>query len=175
MNPALQACDRAASLLDRAGSWAALVPIRLLMAYEFAKAGLGKLGASDRLWGDVPGWFAGTRGDFPFPFNVLPNELNWFLVTWVEILGGFALVLGLFTRFWAASLVIVTIVAIFGVHWPEDWNSLAGLWDGYRVTSEDGSGNYRIPLLFLSMLLPLVFLGAGKLSLDHVLRKRLLR
>jgi len=38
--------------------------------------------------------------------------------------------------------------------------------------SDKGFGNYRIPLLFLAMLVPLVFKGAGKLSLDHVLAKR---
>ena len=93
------------------------------------------------------------------------------MVTWVEILGGLALVLGLFTRFWAFSLIVVTWVAILGVHWPDSYSSLAELWKGYSV-SDNGFGNYRIPLLFLVMLLPLVFHGAGKLSLDHLLAKR---
>ena len=59
-----------------------------------------------------------------------------------------------------------------GVHWPEQWNSLAELWMGYTVTDK-GFGNFRIPLLFLVMLLPLIFTGAGKLSVDHLLLKRL--
>ena len=79
--------------------------------------------------------------------------------------------LGLFTRFWAISLVILSIVAIGGVHWPEDYSSLSELWKGYSVTNK-GFGNYRIPLLFIAMLIPLVFKGAGKLSLDHVLAGR---
>ncbi len=79
--------------------------------------------------------------------------------------------LGLFTRFWAFSLVVLTIVAIGGVHWPDDWNSLAELWQGYAV-SDKGFGNYRIPLLFIAMLVPLIFTGAGKLSVDHILAKR---
>lgn len=163
--------QRVVNVLEPAGNWVALLPIRLLMAYEFGSAGLKKFNASDTLWGDVPGWFANSLENFPFPINLFPASFNWFMVTWVEILGGFALLLGLFTRFWAFSLVIVTWVAILGVHWPDDYSSLTELWKGYAVTN-NGFGNYRIPLLFLAMLLPLVFTGAGKLSLDHVLAKR---
>ena len=93
------------------------------------------------------------------------------MVTWVEILGGFALLFGLFTRFWAFSLLVVTFVAIFGVHWPDDWESLAELWKGYAITNK-GFGNYRVPLLFVAMLFPLVFLGPGKLSVDRFLAKK---
>ena len=162
---------RVVNVLEPTGDWVALLPIRLLMAYEFGGAGLKKLNASDTLWGDVPTWFANSLENFPFPISLFPASFNWFMVTWIEILGGFALVLGLFTRFWAFSLVIVTWVAILGVHWPDDYSSLAELWKGYAVSNE-GFGNYRIPLLFMAMLLPLVFKGAGKLSLDHILARR---
>ena len=80
--------------------------------------------------------------------------------------------LGLFTRFWAFSLIILSIVAIAGVHWPDQWDSLAELWKGYAITDK-GFGNYRVPLLFIAMLVPLVFAGAGKLSLDNILAKML--
>lgn len=171
MQMLLKLSKRTVEVLDPLGDWVALLPIRLLMAYEFAKAGLGKLGASDTLYGDVPKWFAGSADGFPFPISLFSVEFNWFMVTWVEILGGFALLFGIFTRFWAFSLAIVTIVAIFGVHWPDDWGSLAELWKGYAITNK-GFGNYRVPLLFLAMLLPLVFLGAGKISIDRVLTKK---
>ena len=156
--------NRVVDVLDPAGEWVALLPIRLLMAYEFGRAGLMKFNGSN--------WFANVQDNFPFPFNVIPVEISWFLATWAEILGGLCLVLGLFTRFWAFSLIVLTIVAIAGVHWPDDWNSLAELWKGYSV-SDKGFGNYRIPLLFLVMLLPLVFKGAGRLSLDYVLDRKL--
>ena len=162
---------RVVAVLTPAGDWVALLPIRLLMAYEFGSAGLRKFKASDTLWGDVPGWFANSLENFPFPINLFSASFNWFMVTWVEILAGFALAIGLFTRFWAFSLIVVTWVAILGVHWPESWSSLAELWKGYAI-SNDGFGNYRLPLLFLAMLIPLVFTGAGKLSVDHWLSKR---
>ena len=161
----------ASDMLNPIGDWVGLLLIRILMAYEFAKAGLGKFRASDSFYGDPPKWFSGTADNFPFPISLFSVDFNWFMVTWVEILGGFALLFGVMTRFWAFSLVIVTLVAIFGVHWPDDWQSLAELWKGYAVTDK-GFGNYRIPLLFVAMLLPLVFLGPGKLSIDNIIRKK---
>lgn len=154
-----------AGWLDCAGDYGAgLVLIRLLMAYEYGKAGLGKFNGNN--------WFANVQDNFIFPFNVVPVEISWFLATWFEILGAAGLLLGLFTRFWALSLIIMTIVAISGVHWPAEWHSLGELWEGYRVVSKDGSGNYRIPLLFIAMLLPLLVSGAGRLSIDALLAKR---
>ncbi len=155
--------NRVINALDSTGEWSAMLPIRLLMAYEFGRAGMMKLTGNN--------WFANVQDNFPFPFNVIPVEISWFLATWAELLGAAGLVLGLFTRFWALSLIILTIVAIAGVHWPDDWNSLAELWKGYSV-SDKGFGNFRIPLLFLAMLVPLLFNGAGRFSLDHMLAKK---
>lgn len=163
MTKLVETWNRIVGSLEPAGDWIALLPIRLILAYEFGIAGLMKLNGSN--------WFGNVQDNFPFPFNVIPVEIDWFIATWFEILGSIGLLLGLFTRFWAAGLVVLTIVAIFGVHWPEDWSSLAELWKGYAV-SDKGFGNYRIPLLFLTMLFPLIFLGGGKLSLDRLLADR---
>lgn len=152
--------DRIVSPLDTAGDWVALLLIRALMAYEFGRAGIMKFNGNN--------WFANVQDNFPFPFNVLPVELSWLLSTWTEILGSVGLVLGLFTRFWALGLIVVSAVAIFGVHWPDEWSNLGELWKGYSVTDK-GFGNFRIPLLFIAMLIPLVVKGAGKLSVDHLI------
>jgi len=164
MNALLDLRERVITMLDASGDWIALLPIRLLMAWEFGRAGLMKYNGSN--------WFANVQDNFPFPFNVVPVEISWFLATWFEILGAIGLAIGLFTRFWAFSLVMLTVVAVAGVHWPDQWSSLAELWMGYTVTDK-GFGNFRIPLLFLVMLLPLIFKGPGKLSVDHLLVKRL--
>ena len=155
--------NQAVAVLDPAGDWVALLLIRLLMAYEFGKAGMMKFNGNN--------WFADYQDNFLFPVNIVPPEISWFLATWAELLGGICLLFGLFTRFWALSLIIVSIVAISGVHWPEDWNGLSELWRGYAITNK-GFGNYRVPLLFIAMLIPLVFRGAGKLSLDRLLVKK---
>ena len=156
--------NRIVDTLEPAGAWVGLLPIRLLMAWEFGKAGLMKFNGTN--------WFANVQDNFPFPFNVIPVEISWFLATWAEMLGAVGLLLGLFTRFWAFSLVILSIVAIAGVHWPDQWDTLGQLWKGYAITDK-GFGNYRVPLLFVAMLFPLVFAGGGKLSLDHILFKKL--
>jgi len=155
--------NRIVGILDPTGDWVALLPIRLLMAYEFGKAGMMKFNGNN--------WFANYQDNFLFPFNYVPVEVSWFMATWAEILGGLCLFFGLFTRFWAFSLIVVSIVAISGVHWPDDWNSLAQLWKGYAITNK-GFGNYRVPLLFIAMLVPLVLQGPGKLSIDKVLAKK---
>jgi len=156
--------DSFVNAIQPAGEWVAILPIRLLMAYEFGKAGFMKYGGNN--------WFENYQDNFLFPFSVIPVEISWFLATWTEIIGGICLFFGLFTRFWAFSLIILTTVAISGVHWPDDWSSLAELWKGYAISNK-GFGNYRIPLLFIAMLIPLFFAGGGKLSLDHILRGRL--
>jgi len=155
--------NQVVGVLDPAGEWVALLPIRLLMAYEFGKAGMTKFNGNN--------WFANYQDNFLFPFNYVPVEISWFMATWAEILGGLCLFFGLFTRFWAFSLIIVSIVAISGVHWPDDWNSFGELWKGYAISNK-GFGNYRVPLLFIAMLIPLVFQGPGKLSIDRLLAKK---
>ncbi len=138
--------------------------LRLILAWEFGKAGFEKFNGTN--------WFADIT--FPFPFNLLSPEISWTMATYFEIFGAIALVLGLATRFFSISLIILTIVAIASVHWPEQYVSLSNLLTGFRIEDEagDGFGNYELPLLFIVMLLPLLFGGAGKISLDYLINKK---
>ena len=149
--------------LDRIGSWLPQLVLRALIGWEFLEAGIEKLGGEN--------WFADVADKFPFPFNLLPPDLSWFLATWTELLGGVCIWLGLATRFSSAGLLILTIVAIAGVHWPAEWSSLSELWKGYAITDR-GYGNFKLPLIFIAMLLPLLFTGAGRVSLDELIRRR---
>lgn len=137
--------------------------LRLILAYEFWEAGVMKYAGNN--------WFGSIKESFPFPFNVINTDFSWFLATWAELIGAVLLVVGLFTRFASASLIILTIVAAMAVHWPESASSLSEFWEGYAISSKNGSGNYKLPLLYLIMFLPLLFGGAGKLSIDHFLKK----
>ncbi|HEY5775321.1 MAG TPA: DoxX family protein [Xanthomonadales bacterium] len=139
--------------------------LRLFMSWEFWESGVAKLRGEN--WFEQIPWADWQKG-FPFPFDLVSTNLNWFLATWSELVFALMLLLGLFTRFTAISLVVVTMVATAAVHWPAEWSSLANLWSGYVITSS-GDGNFKLPLLFVVMLLPLVFNGAGKISLDHLL------
>ena len=157
--------DHLTSRLRASGDYIWPLVLRVIMAWEFWESGITKLHGSN-WFADIP-WADWQKG-FPFPFDQIPVSLNWFLATWGELVFAGMLLVGLFTRFAAVSLVVVTVVATAAVHWPAEWGSLAELWSGYLITSK-GAGNFKLPLLFVVMLLPLVFNGGGKFSLDHLL------
>lgn len=157
--------DNITSRLRASGDYVWPFVLRLIMAWEFWESGVTKLNGKN-WFADIP--WSGWQKGFPFPFDQIPADLNWFLATWGELVFAMMLLLGLFTRFAAISLIVVTVVATAAVHWPAGWGSFAELWSGYVITSR-GDGNFKLPLLFVVMLLPLVFAGGGKFSLDHLL------
>lgn len=150
------------SRADGLGRWLAPVGLRALLAWEYFEAG------REKLYGE--NWFADIADKFPLPFSLLPANVNWAVATWAELLASVALLVGFGTRWAAFVLFVLTIVAIQAVHWPAEWSTFAELWQGYAIT-DDGFGNYKLPLLYLVMLLPLILNGAGRLSLDHALSK----
>jgi putative oxidoreductase len=157
--------DNLTARLRAAGDYLWPLALRLILAWEFWESGITKLRGSN-WFTDIP-WADWQKG-FPWPFSTLPADLNWLAATWGELLLAGLLLFGLFTRFAAISLIVVTGVATAAVHWPADWGSLGALWEGYRISAE-GAGNFKLPLLFVAMLLPLVFYGGGRISLDHLL------
>lgn len=150
--------------LDGLAPWLAPLGLRLILAYEFGEAGLEKLRGEN--------WFTGVQSRFPLPFNHVDPELSWWLATWAELGAAALLVAGLFTRFAAYSLLVLTFVATAAVHWPADWSSLAQLWQGYAIRNS-GAGNFKLPMLFALMLLPLVLGGGGRLSVDALIARAL--
>ncbi|MHB1143840.1 MAG: HvfX family Cu-binding RiPP maturation protein [Thiobacillus sp.] len=136
--------------LDQSGAWIGMLGIRLLLAYEFGVAGLEKLRGDN--------WFSDIQDAFPFPFSIMPADISWFLATWTELIGAAALAVGLGTRFWAASLLVLDLVA---------WTSVHG-GNGYNVCDN----GYKLPLMYLVMLVPLVLSGPGRLSIDRWIRSR---
>ena len=157
--------ELARSILNSIGTWLPQLGLRFILAWEFGEAGFEKLHGSN--------WFADIS--FPFPFSLLPPDISWGIATFFEIVGAFALAFGIATRFFTISLIILTIVAISAVHWPTEWHSLSDLLTGYRISDSkgDGFGNYKLPLLYIVMFLPLLFSGAGKASIDYFLRARI--
>lgn len=139
-------------------TWLPQLTLRLILAWEFGEAGFEKLHGTN--------WFADLT--FPFPFNLLPPDISWNISMFFEIAGAIALVFGLATRFFSLSLIILSIVAIASVHWPEHYTTFGNLLKGYRIIDEDGDGfgNYKLPLMYIVMFLPLLFDGAGKVSMD---------
>jgi putative oxidoreductase len=164
MTPLLDRWEALTERLHGVGEWISPLGLRLLLAWEFWEAGVQKYTGEN--------WFADLQGDFPFPFNLAPAALSWTLATWAELIGAVGLAIGLGTRFFAFALLVLTMVATASVHWPMEWNGLGELAMGYAITDQ-GYGNFKLPLLFAAMLLPLVFRGAGKLSIDALIAQRL--
>ena len=164
MNSVLNFHRWALNALDKAGLWLGLLSLRVLLAWEFGEAGFEKLHGSN--------WFADIQGQFPLPFKLIPAELNWAMVTGFEIVGAVALLIGLGARFFSASLIVLTVVAMLSVHWPESWSTWAELFQGYALTDK-GHGNFKLPVIYIAMLLPQVLMGPGRLSLDHFFKTRI--
>jgi putative oxidoreductase len=138
--------------------------LRLIMGWEFWQSGVEKYSGEN--------WFTDIQSKFPFPFSVVPANISWGMATWFELGGAILLVLGLFTRFTAYSLLVLTFVATAAVHWPDMVSMWSDLAKGYAIT-DSGHGNFKLPLLFVVMLLPIIFQGPGKISLDYLLSRSL--
>ncbi len=99
------------------------------------------------------GGVAGFMGQVGIPAPMLAAVV----VTAVELLGGLALLLGLFTRWVAVPLAINMLVAILVVH----------LKAGFFLPN-----GYEFALTLLGANVALALLGSGEASVDGVLEKR---
>jgi putative oxidoreductase len=140
MNMIINLIRTAFSKLDTIGEYVAMLPLRLILAWEFWGSGVEKFNGEN--------WFTQIQDDFPFPFSAVPTDISWFISVWAELLGAIALVVGLATRFTAATLIILDIVAWYSVH--------AG--NGYNVCDN----GFKLPLMYLMMLIPLLLIGPAR-------------
>lgn len=131
--------------------YGALLPLRLIIAYEFFTAGLNKLNGEN--------WFYSIADKFPFPFNIPPIEFNWYLSMGAELVLPILLVLGLGVRFAALGLIILDIVAWISFH------------DGGTYTISNNG--FRMPLIFLTMMISMLILGSGKLGIDSLIHTKI--
>ena len=114
------------------------------------------------------GWFggygfSGTMGFFTQKMGI-PTPLA-FLAIAAEFFGSLGLLFGLFTRIAALGVATDMIVAIFTVHLQ---NGLFMNWGG----NQKGEG-FEYHLLAIALAIAVVVKGAGALSLDRLLWRRL--
>ncbi len=81
-----------------------------------------------------------------------------YVAAFTELVGGLMVLAGFFTRPAAFAICVELGVAIWKVHWR---NGLMG--------SPDRPG-FEFPMAVLALAFGLIFLGAGAISIDHVLR-----
>ncbi len=134
-----------------AGRNVGLLIARVGLGIAFLAHGLQKLNT----WG-----YAGTKAAFE-QLDVPAAPVSAFLATWLEILGGIALIAGVLTPVFAALLFLDMFGAFALVH------SDSGLWVK--------DGGYELVLALGMGMLLLVVSGAGKFSVDGVLGNRLPR
>ena len=95
-----------------------------------------------------------------FAKNGIEPALTWtYVVIFLELVGGVCLIIGLFTRFFAAALAIEMLVALLFVHLPK----------GYA----EGGGGYEYVLLIGAICFTIAIRGGGPYSVDRAIGKEL--
>jgi len=140
--------------------WTA-IPLRLIIGYGFMEHGVAKLGRG------VDG-FAHILQAIGMPFSSL---LAWATVL-IEIGGGLAILLGAFVALASIPMAIVLLVAIFTVHLPNGFSSIK-LQSFGPDGAHFGQPGYECDMLYLAGLAALVLGGAGPLSVDRLIMRRM--
>ena len=168
--------------------------LRLYLVPVFWMAGTMKLGSMESTieWFDNPDWGLGL----PLPF------LMAWIATLTEVVGAVCLFFGFATRWISIPLIITMVVAAVTVHLPNGWLAIAeggGLFAtertmgaiqrldrakeilqdnaNYSWLTENGSlvilnNGIEFAATYTIMLVVLLYVGAGKLSIDHFIAKR---
>jgi len=130
----------------------ALLLFRVFVALAFWRAGVVK-------WADPSGTAYLFDNEYHVP--LLAPALAAALATWTELVLPWFLALGLGTRVVATVLFIYNIVAV--VSYPDLWPH--GFWTGLI------GGDFNDHKAWGLMLLALVALGAGRVSVDGVVKR----
>lgn len=110
-------------------------------------------------WGKLTG--AGVAGISAYMAEqgLEPGVLFAVLAMLLETVGAICIVVGLFTRFFAAALAVEMLVALFAVHWSS----------GFAVEK----GGYEYVLLLGIVLFAIAIRGGGPYSADAKIGKEL--
>lgn len=122
----------------------ALLILRLTVGFFMLSHGMGKF---YNLIGDAP-------IQFPDPLGV-GTTASLGLAVFSEVLCSILLIVGLGTRLAAIPLIITMLVAAFIIH------------------ATDGFGKQELPLMYVAIYLVIAIAGAGKISIDNWLHKKI--
>lgn len=168
--------------------------LRLYLVPVFWMAGTMKLGSME----STIEWFGNSDWGLGLP---LPFLMAW-IATLTEVIGAVCLFFGFATRWISIPLIITMVVAAVTVHLPNGWLAIAeggGLFASERTMgaiqrldrakeilqdnanyswlTENGSlvilnNGIEFAATYTIMLVALLYVGAGKLSIDHLIAKR---
>lgn len=136
------------------------VTLRLVLGYGFVVHGWAK-------WSRGPAGFARLLEQIGVPF---PHVSAW-VVTLLELCGGFAILAGAFIAVVSIPLIISLVVAMFTVHVKYGFSSIntIGLTQSGPVFGPPG---FEVNLLYIAGLLVLLVNGGGKFSVDWAIAQR---
>ena len=101
----------------KAIDWLGPLALRLYLAPNFIGVGAHKFANFD----DMVAWFGNSDWGLGLPMP----RLMVFLAASAELLGGFALLLGLATRLFVLPLIVTMVVAAGTSHWENGWFAIA--------------------------------------------------
>lgn len=142
----------------RLGRWAAL-PLRLIVGFGFMQHGFAK-------WSKGPDTFAAILQALHVP---APHLMAWATIL-IELVGGFAVLVGAFVILVSVPMAALLVVAIFTVHLQYGFSSIK-LMAVTAAGAQFGPPGYECDLLYLACLAALVLGGAGPLSIDGLMRR----
>jgi putative oxidoreductase len=145
---------RVSQTVDSAARPTALFLLRLVIGYGFMAHGYAKLHRG-------PDKFAALLNYVGVPF---PHFTAWF-VTMLELLGGFALMIGAFVLILSVPLIILHLVAMSTIHIHYGFSSVNTI----GLTPQGplfGPPGFEISLLYIGSILVLAVFGPGAISLD---------
>ena len=135
------------------------IPLRLIVGYGFMEHGVAKL----------------ARGPDAFPAILqalgvpAPHFMGWLTIL-VEIVGGFAVLLGALVPLASIPMGAVLLVAMITVHLPYGFSSIK-LQAITAAGAQFGPPGVETDLLYLACLTTLVLGGSGPLSIESLLAK----
>ena len=134
--------------------------MRVVVGYGFIAHGLAKLTRG-------PSAFANTLHALGVP---APDVMAWATIG-VELIGGFAVLIGAFLLIASIPLAVVLLVAMFSVHLPYGFSSIK-LVAVTAAGAQFGPPGFEVALLYLASLAALAVGGSGPLSIDSLIASR---